>query len=85
MIYLATCGNIHYLYDITEKKYIRLTDIKLEKYSYHKFVYIIEGWLYEGRISNIKLIPKKLSYINEKIKDISDLETLLLSKILDNL
>ena len=50
MIYLATCGNIHYLYDITEKKYIRLTDIKLEKYSYHKFVYIIESWLYEGRI-----------------------------------
>jgi hypothetical protein len=55
------------------------------KNSYHIFVHVTDGWLYEGHIHNVEFIPKTLSYINEKIIDISDLESLLLSKILEKL
>lgn len=85
MIYLGTCVNIHYMYNIKEKKFYRCTKMELESYknSYHQFVRVLDGWLYEGPVHNVNYVPKLLTEI--LINDISDLETLLLSKILDNI
>lgn len=87
MIYLGTRVDIdtHYMYNIKEKKFYRFTKIKLDSYknSYHKYVRVLDGWLYEGPVHNVNYVPKLLTEI--LINDISYLETLLLSKILEKI
>ncbi len=87
MIYLCSCVDVHYTYNIKENKFYRCSKISLDSYdnSYRIFVYVSNDWFYEGHIHNVKFIPETLSCINERISNISDLESLLLSKILDNI
>lgn len=86
MIYLGTCNRQHYCYNIKKKMFYRYTvEITPNDISYYASKYISTTWWYDSVASydNIKYVP--LDKIIIDYQDISTLENILLSKILNSL